>query len=343
MDMIREDVFRKQLKQGLSGGYLFFGDEDYLKAHALKAAQESVAGDPAFAVFNDVRMDAMDYTPDKLLNALMPPPMMSEQKLISVCGLSLSSMRPNEIEDLCEGLATLSDYDYNVLILSVPAGLFDEGTLPKRPSALFKRLSDYLTPVRFESIAGARLVGWVGKHFAHHGVQADPSVCAHLIDRCGKSMYHLASETEKLSYYVLAHGRTAVTSADVEEVAIAEIASDAFALTNAVLDGKHEEALNALSVMKFKRMDPVLIMGEVARAVCDLMAVKALQREGLPTGEIAAALKMNEYRARLYAAGAASKSMERMTRAVYLCSEADLSLKLSPQGYAALEKLVACL
>ena len=31
MQMITEAEFRKQLKSGLKGGYLFFGEEDYLK------------------------------------------------------------------------------------------------------------------------------------------------------------------------------------------------------------------------------------------------------------------------------------------------------------------------
>ena len=38
MDIIKEDAFRKQLKKGLSGAYLFFGDEDYLKNFSLKVA-----------------------------------------------------------------------------------------------------------------------------------------------------------------------------------------------------------------------------------------------------------------------------------------------------------------
>ena len=343
MEIIREDVFRKQLKKGLSGGYLFFGEEDYLKAHAMKAAADSICAEEAFALFNHVHLDAMDYTADKLVDALMPPPMMAEQKLVTVSGLALSSMRAGELEDLCDALGALRDYDYNVLILSIPAGLMEEGALPKRPSPILKRLSELLTPVRFESIAGARLAGWVGKHFEHHGVTAEPALCSYLIDRCGKSMYHLASETEKLSYYVLSHGKTIVTRTDVDLVAVPEVSSDAFALANAILDGKYADAMDALSVMKFRRVDPIIILGEVSRVICDLISVKALQREGLPLGELASVLKMNEYKAKIYAAGAASKPMERLTRAVELCSEADLSLKLSPQGYLAIEKLIACL
>ena len=36
MDIIKEDVFRKQIKKGLSGGYLFFGEEDFGKEKSLE-------------------------------------------------------------------------------------------------------------------------------------------------------------------------------------------------------------------------------------------------------------------------------------------------------------------
>lgn len=343
MDIIKEDIFRKQLKSGLRGGYLFFGEEDYLKSFSLRAAREALAGEETFAVFNDVQIAPIDYTPAALLNALTPPPMMAEQKIVTVNGLAISAMKPSELDDLCEVLSTLSDYDYNVLIISVPAGLIDEGNLPKRPSAILTRLSEYLTPVRFEAVTGARLVSWVGKHFSHHGVSATGEVCSLLIERCGRSMFTLAEETKKLSFYVLSHGRSTVLAEDVRAVSVSVVESDAYALANAILDGKYSAAIDALSVMKFQRVEPVIILGEVSRVICDLVSVKALQEQGLPTPEIAATLKMNDYKARLYASAASSKPYARLKRALLLCSEADLSLKLSMQGYAALERLICTL
>ena len=179
MDIIKEDIFRKQLKTGLRGGYLFFGEEDYLKSFSLRAAREAVCADETFAVFNDVQIAPIDYTPSALLSALMPPPMMSDYKIVTLNGLAISAMKQNELDELYEVLSTLEDYDYNVLIISVPSGLIDEGNLPKRPSAVFSELSKYLTPVRFDAVTGARLVSWVGKHFEHHGVRATPEVCTY--------------------------------------------------------------------------------------------------------------------------------------------------------------------
>ncbi len=343
MDMIKEDAFRKQLKKGISGGFLFYGEEDYMKTHALSLARQTVCPDTTFALFNDVRLDALDYSPNALLDALMPPPMMADLKIVSVTGLSVSSMRQNEIEDLCETLSALKEYDYNLLIISVPAGQIEEGS-PKYPSAALKKLSAHLTPVLFESVSGARLVSWVAKHFEHNGVQADPNTCAYLIDYCGRSMFTLASEVDKLSYYVLHNGRNTVTQDDIKNVSVSVVTTDAFTLANAILDGRFEDALTALSVMKFRRIDPVIILSEVSRVISDLVSVKSLLEQGTHQSEIARLLfKSNDYKTKIYVKSASARSLQKLKRALELCSDADLSLKLSPQGYIAIEKLICSL
>ena len=344
-NIVTESDFRKQIKEKIEKGYLFFGEEDYLKSFLLHSAREALCADETFSVFNDMQIAPIDYSPAALLDSLMPPPMMSDKKIITINGLAISDMKPSELDDLCEVLATLPDYDYNVLIISVPSGLIDEGNLPKFPSPQLSQLCKYLTPVKFDSVTGARLVAWVGKHFSHHGVSASAEVCSRLIDKCGKSMFTLSSETEKLSYYILGNGRDTVLASDVDNVSIPAIDSDAYALANAILDEKYSDAIEALRVMKFRRIEPIIILSEVSRVICDLISIKMLREEGVPIPEIAPILnlKMSEYKVKLYANAASGKSLKRLKRALLLCSEADLSLKLSPQGYTAIERLICTL
>lgn len=346
MEMIRDDVFRKQLKKGLSGGFLFFGDEDYMKSFALRSARQAICPDPTFSLFNDLRMDSMNFSADALLDALMPLPMMADQKIVTVSGLNIYTLiRNHEFDALIDTLSKLEEYDYNVLILSVPAEQIDVGRFPKKPaSEPLKRLSEFLTPVYFEPISGARLVTWVGKHFEHHGVHASPEVCKHLIDLCGQSMFILGSETEKISYYVQSFGRTDVTEADVDTASIAELSTDAFALSNALLDGQHEKALQALDVMKFRRIDPLIVMGEISKSISDMALVKALCTEGLPPAEIGALVGIkSDYKTRLYISACATKSPKKLRRAVELCADADRMLKSSYQGYLAIEQVICTL
>lgn len=345
MQIIKEDAFRKEMKKGLSGGYLFFGEEDYMKSYSVGAARKAVCGDETFALFNDMTIDVIDYSASALLDALMPMPMMTEQKIVVVNGLNFTALKQKEIDELCEVLETLPEYNYNVLIISVPANMIDEGNLPKYPSGILKTLGEHLTLVQFEPITGAKLVSWVGKHFNHNGAEASPDVCSFLINYAGRSMYTLANETEKLSYYVLANGRKTVTREDVLNVSVAELTTEAYTFANALLDGRSEDAMTALAAMKFRRVEPLMLLSEVSSTVSDLVGVKALVDEGCSALEISNYMstksrKMGEYKAKLYAQSAAGKSWAKLREALDLCVEADLSMKQSQSGYGVIEKLV---
>ena len=152
---ITEADFRKKIADIPGRAFLFYGDEDYLKSVAVRLARETLCPDPAFAIFNDVTIDRLDYTPEGLLDAMMPPPMMTEARLILLRGFDFTKFQ-DELEDFLAVLAQLKDYDYNTVIIHVAADLIDPGNA-KRPGATFKRLAEVATPVHFPAQTDARL------------------------------------------------------------------------------------------------------------------------------------------------------------------------------------------
>lgn len=342
--VITEEEFRKSLPHVAGRAFVFFGEEDYLKAAAVKAAREQLCPDPAMAFFNDITIDATDYTADKLLGAMTPPPMMSDARLIVLRGFNLNGMKAGELEGLLDALTALSEYDYNCIILYVAADLFDVGRLPKSPSALFKKLSAVATPVEFTSPGGARLARWVGRHFAHHGVSASPTVCTELIAWSGSSMFVLANEVEKLAAHAKSAGRTEVSAEDIENVASHATLSGAFALSNAILNGNAEAALEALNVMRFERVKPEMVLGEISNTLFDLMTLRVLFEAGRSEQEAASILRMHSFRVSLYHKALARISDARLRRVIALAAEADLEIKNSRiKDYRPIEKLICAL
>ena len=342
VELIKESDFRKELKSNPCAGYLFFGDEDYLKSHAMKQAREMICPDPTFAFFNEIHLDAMDFDAQKLIDALMPLPMMAEKKLVIVSGLNFNSMKPNEVDDLCDALSVLQDYDYNMLIVSVAADHLNAGMLPKRPSALLKRLAEYLTPVQFDRCSTAKLAAWVQKHFLHNGIEASPALCSLIPEYCGHSMYILANEIDKLSFYLLYHGKTVADEESMRLVCTPINEYDTYAFANAITAGRSEEALAILADYRFRRADPIRILAEMSGTICDMTVIRSMTAEGAPISEICAAFKpaWHEYRVGLYQKSLRQISEKRLRAALELCTEADRALKLSPQGYTALEQLI---
>jgi DNA polymerase III delta subunit len=338
----KEADFRREIKGTPATGYLLFGEEDYLKGICVTLAQQTICPDEGLRPFNEVVLDALDTTPERLLDALAAMPMMADRKLVVLRGLNFGGMRASEVEAWCAVLERLADYDYNTLILPLASGTIDEGRLPKAPSALLSRLGALLTPVQFERCTPAKLNGWCGRHFAHNGVEATPALCARVIEKCGTGMYTLAAEIDKISYYTLAHGRTVLQAEDIDAAACTTVEYDAYAFTNALMDRNLAAALDILSDMKLRRVDPTMLLAEVVRLHCELLAVRRMSAEGRTTVEMARALgdRVPEYRVVLCQKSVAGRSESELLRAVELCNEADAALKRSPQGYVALERLL---
>ena len=339
MKILTEAEFNRQLTKPASGD-LFFGDEDYTKQHALRRLREAICPDDISATFNDIRMTSLDFTPSKLVDMLESLPMMGERKIISVTGISFLSRRPEEITALCDALAALADYDYNTLVICVPEGNIDAGKLPKRPSSLLNKLSNFLTPVHFERITPARLAGWVGKHFEHNGVTAPPELCTKVVDYCGTSMFVLANEIDKISFYVKASGRNALTEQDIYAIAVADTSYDNFDFANAITSGDRRRALNILAVMKQRKIETPIIMGELTTTFCNMLSVRRLMDEGLNSYSIADVTGLHSFRVGLYMQGVANISTERLQSILDMCVETDAAVKGYGNGYEAIERII---
>lgn len=336
--IIKEADFRKQIKSAPAAGYLFFGEEDYMKKFALDSAVAAISPDPSFAFFNEIRLDSFTYSPSALVDAFMPAPMMADRKLVVLSGVDFNAMSSKEIDALCSSLEYLAEYDYNTLIINASADRLDGGSMPKKPSQLVQKLAEYLVPVYFEKNSPARLAAWVAKHFEHAGVTASQDVCTLLIERCGRDMFNLATETDKISYYVLSQGRNNVTRDDILEIAIPVSEHDAFAFTNAIGARRRDEALDILRDMKGRRLEPVIIISDIIRTVCDMLSIAVLRADGLTQSEIANTLSMNEFRIGIMMRTLPDEATCR--RMLTLCHDADIEIKQWRDGYSVLERLI---
>ena len=345
MEIITEAEYRKRLKKGVMGAFVFFGAEDYLKSYAINATRSEVCPDEGFACFNDITIDFPDFTPSALAGALEAPPMMAERKLVVLKSFNFGALKPSECEALLKLLEEYGQDEMNLLIISVIPDGIDVGYLPKRPSSLLKRIMEFATPVHFEPSSPAKLSVWVARHFEHDGVKVSEHAARFLVEYCGTGMYDLSNEINKLSSYVKAHGRTEVTEEDIRFVAVPETDCDPFALSNAAMEGRRADALDALAVMKFRQVKPEYALSEISRMYCEMYQTKALMESGVTLkSDIAKLTRVHEYRTGLYMTAVARQSAESLARAVELCADADLAMKsYGKRNYEQIEKLVCLL
>ena len=344
MNSITEAEFRKRLQGPLSGCYLFFGEEDYLKSYCLKAAREKICPDEGLACFNDISVEFLNFSVEALTDAMAAPPMMCDCKIVTVKSFNFGEVKAAEVDGLIALMAAYRDDPSNLLILSVIPDGIDVGT-PKKPSALFKRLCEVCTPVQFEASSPAKLAAWAIRHFRHENIDVSDSMARFLVEYCGKSMYTLSSEIKKLCAYLHAVGKSTVTEEDIRTVSVPEEECDAFALTNALMAGDRARALTVLSVMQFRQVKPEYAIAEIARMYCEMYQTKLLMESGVTAqSEIAKLTRVHEYRTGLYIRAVARQSTESLARAVALCGDADLAMKsYGKRNYEQIEKLVCLL
>lgn len=330
--------FRKELNK-LRGGYLFCGEEDYIKHRYLALAREALVeeGD----AFNHICLTADNYSADRLMGAIELLPVMADTKLIEVSGLSLDTMNEGELEELITVLGVLPDYEYNVLILYCEVDELDPGTV-KQPTKRLTQLASVLKPVIFWRETPARLASWTAKHFAAEQIVAPPAAVNRLLERCGCDMFALSSEIEKLCWYLKAQGREQLNEADVLAVSSVSREIAAFDFANAILDGKANEAFAILGELKLRKERPEILLSGIARVICDLLTVKVQTEGGFPASVIASRLGWREYKTGLYIKSASRCSTAFLHRLVEQCYEADRLIKSTPvDSYVVLDRLAA--
>ena len=349
MEIITEEEYRKRLKSGIKGAYLFFGAEDYLKAYALKATRKVVCPDDGFGCFNDITIDFPDFTIDRLLAALEAPPLMADRKLVVLKSFDFGALKPTECEAMAQIFEEYGKDETNVLVVSVVPEGIDAGYLPNRPSAFLKRLAKAGTAVNFVPSKADKLSVWVERHFEHEGVRISPKTARAVVAYCGSDMMKLSGEISKLCSFAKANGRDSVSEEDVRFVAVPETDFDPFALSNAAMAGDKAAALNALEVLKFRQVKPEFVMAEMSGLYVALYLTKLLSVEGLSQSEIGIALSrkpysFTDYKAGMYLKAVENLSLDRLKKALELCLDADLAMKTyGKRNYEQVERLICLL
>ncbi len=310
------------------GCFLFCGEEGYLKRSYLTQIRKKILTEPDFDAFNHLVHEGAEVDFQKLTADIDTPPFFADAKLIEWHMADLNGMTDKKIEALAELCAQQAEENNSVLvIIAAPEG-FDPGTA-KRPSSLYRKLSSIIQIVNFEKSTDAQLMNWLKRHFDHDGIAVDAAPLRAMLMRSGHSMDILANEEDKLVAYAKANGRTTITVEDVNLVCSPTTESDAFGLTNAMLDGNAEEAFYHLSDLRARRVEPTVVLGQLSRLFGDLWTVSRLMAEGKNQNAIATALSMNAYKVSLYMRAASKRTPDNLRRALDLLAEADKKMKLT--------------
>ncbi len=336
-----QSELRDRIKAGdLDGVFLFCGEEDYLKRHYLAEIRKVLVPDEGLAPFLHFSFDGTEIDTAAILDIARTPAMFGDAKLIEWHNADFDGMKESAVkafEAFCE--EAREEHGTTVILTAAAEGL-DTGT-ERRPAKLFSRLAKCLFAVPFYRSADGALLSWIRRHFAAEGLSYADALPAAMLARVGHNMDILKNEIEKLAAYAKANGIATVGERELSHVCIRTVESDAFSFTNALLDGKTEDAYRYLGDMKRRRVDPIAVLGQVSKLYADLLSVALFAEEGKTEREIAGALGMHEYKAGLYLRAARRAGVAAIAGKLSLCARIDAELKRGTSSYRGLEALVA--
>lgn len=306
----------QDLKQGTyKNVYLLCGEEAYLRNQYKKRLKDALVteGD----TMNYSYYEGKDINPRAVIDMAETLPFFADRRVILI---ENSGFLKNKCEELADYMSGISE---------TTCIIFAETEIDKR-GRLYKEVKKYGRVVEFGVQKEDTLMKWIlgilkkeGKNITRETLQA-------FLTKTGSDMQIIKNELEKLIAYT--DGREVITTEDVEQVCITQTTNKIFDMINAVAEGKQKRALELYEDLLALKEPPMRILFLIARQFNQLYQLKLLEKEGVPSGEIAKTAGIMPFAMRKYQAQARSFTKEELRGAVEECIEAEESVKTGKMG-----------
>ncbi len=319
-------ALREKLSFNFVGGYLFWGEEDYLKRHYIRELKSKIL-DEGMADFNLV---SVEFEKGAVLGdiaaALETPPVFASHKMVEVTGLALLDLKKDEEKRLIETVKKRADD--TVLLFSFHSQELDLSSKKTRERAIIKELSQELMTVEFPRQPKGKLVSWTDKIFTSESLRIADFLIERMIELCDFSMTRLRSESEKLCARAKFENKTDVPREWIDEMVRPTAENELYELSEAVARLDTRRAVEIFENLASQNVEPVVILGAVSRTVSGLSVLYSALNSGAKVKDsYRAAGFMFEWQAERFSRLLKPRTSEGLCRSVRECFECDLAVK----------------
>ena len=269
---------KKQISEGLSSLYYFYGDEAYLKNYMTERLIK-VAVDSDFAEFNHLTLTAETLTVDAVSDFFEAYPVMSERKLLHIKYAGIFSARRSDKETYAALLSDIPDF-VTVLITE---------DAPDKRGQVYKALSKKAVICEFNYLDRPELKSHVLKKLSSEKKDMAASDLEYFLDLTGPDLTNIRLETEKLIAFT--GNREKITRADIDKNIQPPLLSKIYDISEAVLSKNSDYALKLLSDLQKNNESSLRILSVLASYFSDLYRAYVLSRENMSYPEMVEAMK----------------------------------------------------
>lgn len=192
-------------------------------------------------------------------------------------------------------------------------------------SAVIKQAGTVVNFVRQDQ---GDLVDWVRRRFRALGKDIDSKLALDLIFLCGDLMTNLIGEIEKIGAY--AKG-VHITRQDIDAVATPQLDAVVFRMTDAIGEGKFDQAASVLGELYQMQEPPIKIMWSLGRQMRQLYSARLALEQGRGPSYVAALWGIKPYPAEKQVNSARRFTLGWCRKAVVRCGQVDLAMKSTGQ------------
>lgn len=304
---------RTMQEKGISGAYLFYGDELYIRDIYINKIR-SVIPDDDLMEFNLISMDGRTMDRQSASDAIESFPMMSEQKLVIIRDSGIfKKAKEEDVAFWNDMLKNLPDY----CIL-----LFVEDAVDKR-SSLFKTISKTGTVAEFAFLKPYELTAWVQNEVLKAKKKMNKDVIEYFILVCQEGLINLNNELKKLFTFC----DEEITKNDVQRVVSKSLNVRVFELSDCIMEKQNDKALKILTDLKTVKESAFTILYLLNSMYDKMLLAQLMSKNGATTQEIERKLSLPPFVVKKYTTASRKFDTEFLKKQVMLVPELDLSIK----------------
>jgi len=339
VDPIKE--LKDKIETDFVGGYLFWGEEEYLKNYYREALKKKIR-DTGMAEFNLVSVEfERGATLSDISDSIDTPPVMSPYKLIEVTGLDILSLKKDEEKTLV-GILERRAED-TVVIFNFYFDELDLSSKKIRERKIVKDLSEHLFTVEFPRQKREKLVSWTDRIFTSESLHISDVNIGRMIDLCDYSMTRLKSESDKLVCRAKMEGVYEIPSDWVSLMVKPSAENEIYDLSDAIAFRDKLRAGDVLENILSQNFDSVEVLSVIIKTVVTLATILSAVEKG-KRPEPASVGLVWDWQLEKYNKCLQSRTMKGLEKSIKACVECDRAIKgESTNKTLALSLLVATL
>ncbi|HEY8226361.1 MAG TPA: DNA polymerase III subunit delta [Pyrinomonadaceae bacterium] len=323
---------RAELDRSLRDGkiqplYLLLGTERYLRDSGSRAITEAALTGTLLREFNETSFSLLSDDPQAAVAAAEQLPMMSDRRVVKIRDFGRLREAQEEI---------LIAYLGNPAPSSVVIFIADE--LDKRKKAT-KSLLDKCTVVEFAPLKDSEAKSWVKTRLNELKTTADDRVINEIVRLVGTDVQTLFMEIDKLASAAAGTGH--ITPRLVEELIGRSRELANWELTDHMLAGNRQKALESLHRLLEDEVEPLMLLGLIGSNYRKLALAKQLfMQKG--EAEVFRYISMPPFRRDSYLHTLRRTDAEKLAQGIQLIANVDLAIKTSQATPRLQMELLVC-